>query len=115
MTNYVRNQPQQMYPANTSNFSNYYSHRSPNNGYYYKYFVTTDLKKFLYLAFPISLACGTKAYFVDESNRIFEATVSELDIEKLRMLERILWDKGGIKRIPIQGLEWQKKIGQILP
>ena len=71
MTTYNQRQKDQTYPTSTNQFAEYYSHMDTKSGYNYYY--SSDSKKYVYCAVPTSLNNGTKIFYVDESNRIFEA------------------------------------------
>jgi len=80
MATYAQDSPTQSYPADSSTTSlgDYYSHISPKGGYRYEYKTNTatPYSKFVYVTYPVSVNNGTKAFFVDESNRIYEMDVT---------------------------------------
>jgi len=84
MTVYQQKNAAQTYPpanANkgpdlTTDTDNTYSHLSPKGGYIYEYYVDTVYSKYCYVAYPTSLNNGTKMFVVDESNSIWEATIT---------------------------------------
>ncbi len=76
MATFAQDSPTQSYPANTAGFGDYYSHLSPKGGYKYQYNTNTGLSRFTYSTYPVSINNGTKLYFVDESNRIYEANAT---------------------------------------
>ncbi|HRU52253.1 MAG TPA: prepilin-type N-terminal cleavage/methylation domain-containing protein [Planctomycetota bacterium] len=59
---------------------NYFSHLGIKSGYKYEYYVdgtdadddTANRGMYVYVAYPTTFNNGTKAYYVDESNRIWE-------------------------------------------
>jgi prepilin-type N-terminal cleavage/methylation domain-containing protein len=76
MATFAQDDSEQKYPAATSNFGDYYSHVSPKGGYKYIYVTNDNKSRFVYLAAPTSINNGTKVFFVDESNRIYETVVT---------------------------------------
>ncbi|NUM33833.1 MAG: prepilin-type N-terminal cleavage/methylation domain-containing protein [Candidatus Brocadiae bacterium] len=73
MATYAQDQSDQKYPASSAALGDYYSHIETKGGYKYFYKTNSGNSKFVYVTAPASLNNGTKIYFVDESNRIFEA------------------------------------------
>lgn len=79
MATYAQDSSEQQYPAATTNFGDYYSHVEVKGGYKYIY-VTNDTKsRFVYLARPTSINNGTKIFYVDESNRLYEHSCSKAE------------------------------------
>ena len=84
MATYAQDDASQKYPeettGNTASFGDYYSHIPTKGGYKYSYYSNTNAtnpnSKFVYFTAPTSMNNGTKIFFVDESNRIFEHTVT---------------------------------------
>jgi len=83
MTVYQQKNAAQTYPPATakapdltSDTDNTFSHLSPKGGYIYEYFVDGAFSKYCYVAYPTSLNNGTKMFVVDESNSIWEATIT---------------------------------------
>lgn len=87
MTEYQNNDEAQLYPAKNTETKgpqgaeNYFTHVKIKNGYSYEYFtnpVEGNASRYIYFAKPINLNNGTKAYYVDELGRIWEASFMEL-------------------------------------
>ncbi len=64
----------------TTDFTPTFSHVGTKAGYTFKYFSdagavgTNTATRFVYLAYPVSTSSGRKAYWLDESQAVFEAT-----------------------------------------
>ncbi len=71
---YQNDDLQQKYPADSSKFGKYFSQPANNtkNGYMYYYFTSENQTHYIYIAFPVNANNSRKAYFVDESNRVWE-------------------------------------------
>ncbi|HPY75711.1 MAG TPA: prepilin-type N-terminal cleavage/methylation domain-containing protein [Planctomycetota bacterium] len=90
MATYQNDNPFQFYPKTLSgkeapDCGNYFSHLDIKSGYKYEYYVsgndaddeTGDRGMYVYVAYPTTFNNGTKAYYVDESNRIWELDFSD--------------------------------------
>ena len=85
MTVYQQKSDAQTYPKAdgtapdfTGDKDNTYSHLDTKGGYRYQYYGndTTAPTQYVYVAYPTSLNNGVKAFIVDESNSIWENTVT---------------------------------------
>lgn len=104
----------------TTDFGTNFSHVAVKGGYNFKYFsnsATTGAGKasrFVYFAYPVSTSSGRKAYWIDESNFIFEA--AELTADDVTVLAGAAYapdftqEAGLAALMPVPGAsEWKKK------
>ena len=117
--NYAINTEEQFYWENgTVDFGVYFAHVSPKAGYNFKYF-SNDVNKdgkheatgYVFVAVPLSLETGKKAYFIDETNQLWEAAVDKDKIAKLLALDsaKFSWDKWGQERLNTPEVDFIKK------
>ena len=112
MATYSQDQADQSYPENDEIFGDYYSHIPIKGGYEFVYSVNTSLNpsKFVYSAQPTAITNATKAFFVDESNRLWYVNLKD-NYTKTNITPN--WDELGANRMsmPNNSKEnaWQKK------
>ena len=110
MATYCQDDAAQNYPKTITNFGDYYSHIATKSGYQYSYYTnnvaTNPFSKFIYFTTPTSMNNGIKIFFIDESNRIFEHTVTaEIDC-RINVVPN--WD-GTNANEKVKGFNWQTK------
>lgn len=96
METYSQDQDDQSYPANDEVFGDYYSHIDTKGGY--KYIYDCDGKHFVYYAQPTSLSNGQRAFFVNETSRLWYVTFDLSDYDGAKTL-KIRWNETGKKRL----------------
>lgn len=109
MATYSQDQDDQTYPANDDEFGDYYSHIATKGGYEYVYTVDGEEAKFVYSAQPTAISNGTKAFFVDESNRLWYVN---LDDGYTKTSITATWGNQGVNRMSTPNnakTVWQKK------
>ncbi len=104
MATYIERKDDQSYPENLENVADYYSHIENKGGY--KYVYDSNKNNYIYYAYPTGLSIGTKIYFVDESNNIYEATV---DNSNFLVPPTINILAEGENKIEVPVLNWEKK------
>ena len=108
MATYAQDQSNQSYPASSAVLGDYYSHIETKGGYKYFYYPNTGNSKFVYATAPVSLNNGTKIFFVDESNRIFEAdATTEANCTGINNTTAFDLNQEGMSRYT--GLNWKAK------
>ena len=111
MATYSQDRDNQAFPFNTDQMGGYYSHIEIKGGYKYEY-KTDKGVHFVYYAQPVSLSTGIKAYFVDESNRIWSSTIKYGYTGANELTP--YWDKSGVNRLskptPIEESRWKKQL-----
>ena len=113
MATYSQDQDDQSYPADSESFGDYYSHIPTKGGYAYIYAVDTGSppSKYIYSAVPTSISNGTKAFFVDESNRLWYVDLKDTGYTSATALTPV-WTKGGADRLGTPAAAestWNKK------
>ncbi|MFA4987515.1 MAG: hypothetical protein WC712_13110, partial [Candidatus Brocadiia bacterium] len=101
--------------SGTTDFTPYFTHISPKGGYAFAYFSnssapgTDDATKFVYLAYPEALKTGKRAFYLDETQEMYEGSLATE--EQVRSLlgfkpAGVKWALDGNKRLDVPGVEF---------
>ncbi|MFA4985722.1 MAG: hypothetical protein WC712_03970 [Candidatus Brocadiia bacterium] len=105
---------QDFWPSGTTDFAPYFKHESPRAGIKFAYFAEESefAVKFVYLAVPVDRTPDKRAFYIDESQTIYQAWLST--DEQYKALADIKgpgvdWKKNDADRLSIRGVIFSKK------
>ena len=109
---------QYFWESETTDFGEYFPHKSPKRGYFYKYYSDDTVLDgcheavcYIYLGYPNSTTSGTRAFFTDEAHRIWQSNkLDNSQIEQFKNLDpntHIKWDRK--PHVDISDISWTEK------